>query len=181
MSQINKRGPGSSGAGPILTLTGNNPVAITPDGAGNINVVGDGTTATVTGTLIDNTLTISVITTGMPWNFETVGPVQLLKNQGYVNMNASTDPEIIYHMPVDAVRGDIVYLAGGFTGNFAVDLTVGGHSIRTNEPGGIESEVFTTLVASSVTSPNDTVHLLCTNNNGLEWLVLTATGNPIYL
>lgn len=60
MSQINKIILSSSGGGDVLTLTGNTGGAVGPDGGGNINVIGDGTTASVAGNAGTNTLTISV-------------------------------------------------------------------------------------------------------------------------
>lgn len=62
MSQIIFLGTGGGPTpGVVLTLTGNNPVAVPPDGLGNINVIGDGTTITVTGNAGTNTLTISTV------------------------------------------------------------------------------------------------------------------------
>ena len=52
----------------VLTLEGNNPPKVAPDGTGNINVVGDGTTCTVAGNAGTNTLTISVISQGITWS-----------------------------------------------------------------------------------------------------------------
>ena len=49
------------GTGDVNTLTGNSGGAVAPDVAGNINVVGDGTSATVTGDPITNTLTVSLV------------------------------------------------------------------------------------------------------------------------
>ena len=51
-------GPGSSGAGSVLTLTGNNALAVSPTLAGNIDVVGSNL-ITVNGDPGTNTLTIS--------------------------------------------------------------------------------------------------------------------------
>lgn len=50
---------GPSGGGPILTLTGNTGGAVSPTGAGNINVIGDTTTINIVGTPGTNTLTAS--------------------------------------------------------------------------------------------------------------------------
>lgn len=62
MSQIIFLGTGGGPTpGVVLTLTGNNPVAVPPDGLGNINVVGDGVTIDVFGDAGTNTLTISAI------------------------------------------------------------------------------------------------------------------------
>lgn len=53
------------GGGDIETLTGNTGGAVGPDGAFNINVVGDTTTITVAGNPGTNTLTISTVGTGV--------------------------------------------------------------------------------------------------------------------
>lgn len=55
----------SGGAGTIQTLTGNTGGAVGPDGAFNINVVGDGTTISVAGNPGTHTLTISTVGTGV--------------------------------------------------------------------------------------------------------------------
>jgi hypothetical protein len=49
-----------AGTGELITLTGNSGGAITPDSAGNINVVGDASTITFAGVLGTNTLTANV-------------------------------------------------------------------------------------------------------------------------
>lgn len=60
---MSQAGRFSTGSGPtpgtVLTLTGNSGGAVGPDGLGNINVVGDGTTVTVAGNPGTDTLTIS--------------------------------------------------------------------------------------------------------------------------
>lgn len=48
-------------SGPVSTLKGNTGAAVGPDGAANINVVGDGTTITIAGNPGTNTLTASVV------------------------------------------------------------------------------------------------------------------------
>ena len=58
MSQITAFVLGGGGGGGVLTLTGNSGGAVSPT-AGNINVVGDGTTITVAGNPGTSTLTIS--------------------------------------------------------------------------------------------------------------------------
>lgn len=52
---------GGGGGGTILTLTGNSGGPVGPDGFGDINVIGDGTTITVAGNPGTSTLTISVL------------------------------------------------------------------------------------------------------------------------
>jgi len=55
----------------VETLTGNTGGAVGPDGANNINVVGDGVTATVSGNAGTNTLTISVVSGPIAEEFDT--------------------------------------------------------------------------------------------------------------
>lgn len=49
------------GGGPLLTLSGNSGGPVGPDGFGDINVIGDGTTISVAGNAGTNTLTISAL------------------------------------------------------------------------------------------------------------------------
>lgn len=58
MSQAGRFGSGT-GAPPIETLTGNMGLPVGPDGAGNIDIFGDGTVIIVTGTPASNLLTIT--------------------------------------------------------------------------------------------------------------------------
>lgn len=51
---------GGGGGGPLNTLKGNSGGFVGPDGGGNINVIGDGTTITVVGNPGTNTLTIEL-------------------------------------------------------------------------------------------------------------------------
>jgi hypothetical protein len=60
MSQAGKFISSSPAPGTVLTLTGNTGGPVGPDGGGNINVVGDGTTVNVAGNAGTNTLTVSV-------------------------------------------------------------------------------------------------------------------------
>lgn len=67
MSQAGSFSTGGGGGGDVVTLTGNNSgVHVPPDGSGNINFIGDGTTVTVTGNAGTHTLTISVIGSSSP-------------------------------------------------------------------------------------------------------------------
>lgn len=60
MSQAGRFGPNTPPPGTVvITLTGNTGGPVGPDGAGNIDVVGDGSTVTVAGNPGTNTLTIS--------------------------------------------------------------------------------------------------------------------------
>lgn len=60
MSQAGRFSTGTPAPGTVLTLTGNTGGPVGPDGGGNIDVVGDGTTVNVAGNAGTNTLTISV-------------------------------------------------------------------------------------------------------------------------
>ena len=56
----NRLGGGGGGGGSVDTLKGNSGGFVGPDGGGNINVIGDGSTVTVVGNPGTNTLTISL-------------------------------------------------------------------------------------------------------------------------
>ncbi len=60
MSQAGRFNTGTPAPGTVITLTGNSGGPVGPDGGGNIDVVGDGTTVDVVGNPGTNTLTISV-------------------------------------------------------------------------------------------------------------------------
>lgn len=65
------------GGGDIETLTGNSGGAVSPDGANNINIVGDGTSITIVGNPGTNTLTVSAVNTmatSFPTDFGTATP-----------------------------------------------------------------------------------------------------------
>lgn len=73
MSQfVNFIPKGSSGMGPVQTLTGNNAIAVGPDGTGTINIVHPVAYGTifgqgkVTGSALSNTLTITPYVTPQP-------------------------------------------------------------------------------------------------------------------
>lgn len=61
MSQAGTFEAGNPGIADVQTLTGNTGGAVGPDGAGNINVVGDGDFITIAGNAGTNTLTVSLI------------------------------------------------------------------------------------------------------------------------
>lgn len=73
MSQITRYDT-SSMLADIETLTGNTGGAVGPDGAGNVDVIGDGNIVTVTGAPGSNELTISLVNTAFATT-QTVGNV----------------------------------------------------------------------------------------------------------
>lgn len=81
-----------SAAGTVATLTGNSGGAVGPNGAGNINVVGDGTSITIAGNPGTNTLTASLVGGGVAaqsFTTNVAGPVTPTA-AGVLNLNAST-------------------------------------------------------------------------------------------
>lgn len=82
-----------SAAGTVSTLTGDSGGAVGPDGGGNINVVGDGTTIDIVGNPGTNTLTVSVIgggaTPASSFVTNVSGPVSP-SGAGVIDLNAST-------------------------------------------------------------------------------------------
>lgn len=91
MSQITKSISSIGPAGPIVTLTGNDAIAVAPDGAGNINVIGDNDTFLNIYNSAANTLT-----------------VELLNQQvGIVTTNDDT-PTGLFSFPLSASRAVIL-------------------------------------------------------------------------
>lgn len=74
MSQSGILSGAQPGTGDLLTLTGDTGGTISPDGAGNINLVGQDGVLTVVGTNGDNTLTVN-LTNSTTYEFSTVGAV----------------------------------------------------------------------------------------------------------
>lgn len=117
MSQINGFGiAGGGGTGPVLTLTGNSGGAVSPNGAGNINVVGDGTTITVVDNPGTNTLTISALSTGTVESVTgTVNQITASPTTGNVVLTIPTT--FIAPGTITAANGNITATSGNFAAN----------------------------------------------------------------
>jgi hypothetical protein len=82
----------TSGTGTVATLTGNSGGMVPPNGSGNINVVGDGTTVNIVGSPGTNTLTASLVggkVAAQSFVTNVSGPV-VPTAAGVVDLNAST-------------------------------------------------------------------------------------------
>jgi len=85
----------------ILTLTGNDAIAVPPNGAGNLDILGSGAIA-VTGVIGTNTLTISTSSGGISWSDES-GAFSPLKGNGYFITATATGT-----LPVAPADGDTI-------------------------------------------------------------------------
>lgn len=140
MSQSGTFNPGGGAGGAVNTLTGNNPIAVGPDGAANINIVGVGD-ITVTGNPATNTLTIT--SAGLATNYTTdAGATAPIAG----NLNVLGGTNINTAVPVAgtiiANLNDDVFLAGQLQVAHTVSIGTG----LTVLAGGITSTGTTTLV-----------------------------------
>ncbi len=118
----------------IETLTGNSGGAVSANGAGNINVVGDGTTITIVGNPGTNTLTASFIgsagTNSFPTDSGTATPVlgvlNVLGGTSARDINTSGSGNTIHVDLNNAITlGDL----SNITGSAALTLTTGDSTI----------------------------------------------------
>lgn len=152
---------GSTTLAPILTITGNDANAISPDASGNVNLVGSGTT-TVTGT--GTTLTISG---GFTWHTITVpGTTSPLAFNGY--FANSTTGIITFPVPTGASGDEIRFVA---MGSSLFELTCTG-TVRLRF-----GDLVTTLTTGKITATDvgDNFWLLCRAAN--DWTVCGAQGD----
>lgn len=167
MSQAGRYGAGGGGAGDIETLTGDSGGAVSPDGAGNINVLG-GTNVTVAGNPGMNTLTIQVTGDNLTWNEVTGTSESMLINNGYIANNVAL---VSLDLPVSASVGDIIRVTGKGAGGWTIvqnanqQIFFGDQSTTVGITGGLTS-----------TSQRDTCALLCITDN-LEFNVISSIGN----
>ncbi len=152
---------GISTSGIVLTLTGNDHIAVPPT-ANNINVVGDGTTITVTGNPVTSTLTISALATGassFPTDSGTAVPVAGVLNViaglsvqecgASVSFTGSGNTVELHLTTVDIHNNTLLgRLSGQFltTGNQNTGL---GYGALSGNPGGISGSFNTSIGAQS--------------------------------
>lgn len=101
MSQLGVFSDNPPGSIDIVTITGNSGGAVPPNGSGNINIVGAGST-TVTGNPATNTLTILVDNSGFTWTDQS-GAFAAAESMGYFITGASTAT-----LPASPSQGDTI-------------------------------------------------------------------------
>lgn len=162
MSQAGFFGFGGS-SGPIQTITGTSGGAVSPDGAGNINLLGMGGVSVV-GDAPTNTLTIQVSGSGFNWNVVT-GDTGITTDNGYITNSGSL---ITLTLPATAAVGTAFAVAGLGSGGWVIAQNAG-QSIQIGVSGSTPGA--TGSVAS--TSQYDSVQLLCVVANTL-WVSMSA-------
>lgn len=163
---------GSFPAHPVETLTGNTGGAVGPNGAGNINIVGNGTSVSFAGNPGTNTLTLTVTGGGLTWVSTAVNVNPVVANTGYITTsNAAT---VVLTLPNGGTVGDIIRVAGLGTGGagqqpWQINASTNGQTIVGS---GFNSN--TTITAGA---QYDEMDLVYTGAN--IWFVLNAMGNPV--
>lgn len=158
------------GGGDIETLTGNTGGAVGPDGAFNINVVGDGTTIAVAGNPGTNTLTISTVGTGvvntltgnsggavspLAGNINVVGTgvITVAGNPGTHTLTVTPSGAIASSFITNPVTGTATPAAGvlTFAGTGDVTVTAAGSTVTINSLGsGISTWVDVTGASQAI-------------------------------
>lgn len=167
MSQSGSYIGSGGGIAVVQTLTGNTGGAVGPNAAGNINVVGNGTSVIVAGNAGTNTLTVNVTGGGLEWNVVAINTA-MLGNSGYI---ANSVGLIQLLLPAVAVVGTIIRVVAVAVGGWQITQNAGqairfGNMATTAGVGG-------SLASSSV---GDAVEIVCvTANTG--WVVLSGVGN----
>lgn len=152
MSQAGTFGTGGGGSGDIVTLTGNTGGAVSPDGSGNINVVGDGTTANVVGDNSTHTLTISSISGPVAVTYVNTTPYVVLPTDYFLDVDCSGGA-ITIQIPDTAVEGQS-FIVKDLTGSAATN------------------NITVTTVSGSTTIDNSTFYTIATNYYSIQ-----ITGN----
>ena len=167
MSQAGRYVTGGGG-GNLSTLTGNSGGAIGPT-AGNINVMGDGTTITVVGDSVTSTLTISALGDSLTWVDVPGNSQTMVPNTGYV---ADDAVPVVFTLPVTAAFGTRLFVVGNGSGGWQIAQHAG-QAIRFGSAGST-----TVGVGGSIASTNqyDMIQMLCVVAN-TDWNVITVTGN----
>ena len=164
MSQAGAYTPaGGGGGGGVLTLVADNTVAVTPNGLGEILVLGTGGIVT-TGNNGTHTLTISGTPSGTTWINATVNQAMIANTNYMVTANAVT-----LSLPGVANFGDEIEVVLDGGASFSIDIT--GQTV-----------LFGDVTATSAISSNfqgDAIRLVC-KQSGLLWAALSSMGNLNY-
>jgi trimeric autotransporter adhesin len=129
MSQAGRFSSGTPVTPSVLTLTGNAGGAVSPDGGGNIDVVGSGTIS-VTGNPGTNTLTITG-GAGGPATYVNTTPYVVLPDDTLLDVDSSGGPITIQlpDVPTDGQSVIIKDLGNAQTNNITVTTVSGGTAI----------------------------------------------------
>ena len=136
MSQLLGASGGGGGGGGVLTTTGNDSVIVSPDGSGNLNLRGDGTLLTVSGSTNTETITMNNGTDGQllignslggtpAWATVTAGTgISLTPGHNSLTITATGvfDP-IVPYTPVNHAASPYTVLSGDYY--LSADVTAG--------------------------------------------------------
>ncbi len=181
------------GAGDLETLTGNSGGPVSPNPAGNINVVGDGTTINVAGNPGTNTLTISAIAgaalvetltgnSGGPvsptlGNINVVGTgvITVVGNPGTSTLTVTPSGSIASSFITNPATGTATPVAGvlTFAGTGSVTVSAAGSTVTIN---GGASGTVTGLLAQDGHTVTPTANVI--QVSGAQGITTTGTVGP---
>lgn len=153
-----------SGMGGVITLTGNSGGAVSPDGAGNINIVGSGGV-----NVAGSGTTLTITGGGLTWNEVTATSANMSQDNGYVSNNIA---QVDLALPASATKLSVLRVKGLGTGGWKISQAAGQNIIW---DAGASTTVGATGELSS-TDANDAVELICVVAD-TQWAVLSSMGN----
>jgi len=165
-NRLDITGAGGGGGGGISTLTGNTGGPISPDGSGNVNIIGGGS-VTVSGS--GSTLTISVPSSFFSWSVITANQVAVTFMGYFVNGGSRVD----LTLPATSSVGD-TFIVVDKGGNLWRILQASGQYIK------YKNSTTTIGASGSLTSQviGDSITLVCAVAN-TEWWVIDSIGTMV--
>jgi len=155
----------------IVTLTGDTGGAISGDISDNVNIIGDGTTISISGDSGTSTLTVSAIPQAPPltWNIITTDQTAVAGNAYFVNVAVGT---VSISLPASGVLGDTIVVSKVSVPGTVQILVGAGQAVTF---GNVQSFGPTGSVATTELGASITLVYFETNS----WYVYTAIGNFI--
>jgi hypothetical protein len=174
------------GAGDLETLTGNSGGPVFPDGADNINVIGDGTTINVVGNPGTNTLTISAVG-GLPLvetltgnsggavgpdganniNVVGTGVITVVGNPGTNTLTVTPSGDIASSFITNPATGTAIPVLGAltFAGAGGIAVSAAGHTVTITNSGTPAPQVafgaYKSLDSNNVTGDGTFYQVIC--------------------
>ncbi len=155
MSQIIPLSQASGSGGEVLTLTGNSGGAVSPNGSGNMNLVGSGTVS-VTGNPGTNTLTVSVGGTAV---VVVSANTSMVTNTSYLCVSPGGVLDMA--LPTTSSVGDIVEISLGTATGFRVTQDIGQSVVL----GNLATTVGLTGYFQTTDTTGSSIRLMCTVAN----------------
>lgn len=157
----------SPGGGDIEWLVGNVGAQVGPNGVSQVNLVGAGA-VTVTGVPATNTLTWTIVASGLVWTRDVLAAVALGPDEGHIPTNVGLTT---YTLPAISALGTVIEIAGESAGLWRIAQGIGQKIF-------IGNLNTTTGIGGSVSSTDryDSIKLICRVVNTTWQAIQTPIG-----